>query len=108
MGKMEFYTMEEAKDELIGKVGEPERDEYEAQLAEELRAYHVGEAIKQARLAQHMTQAEVGERMGVQRSQISRIEKGKSITLTSLMRIFQALGVPVTLEMQGIGRVALC
>ena len=69
---------------------------------------HVGEAIKQARLAQHMTQAEVGERMGVQRSQISRIEKGKSITLTSLMRIFQALGVPVTLEMQGIGRVALC
>lgn len=36
MRKLEFYTLDEAKDELIGKVGEPERDEYEAQLAEAL------------------------------------------------------------------------
>ena len=105
---MILTPFEDLLDEMIGKVGTAERDEFERKVDEDVRAYHVGEAIKQARLAQHMTQAEVGERMGVQRSQISRIEKGKSITLTSLMRIFQALDVPVTLEMKGIGRVALC
>ena len=108
MEEMILTPFEDLLDEMIGKVGTAERDEFERKVDEDVRAYHVGEAIKQARLAQHMTQAEVGERMGVQRSQISRIEKGKSITLTSLMRVFQALGVPVTLEMQGIGRVALC
>jgi hypothetical protein len=45
--------------------------------------------------------------MGVQRSQVCRIESGKSITLASMMRAFKALGVQVALDMQGIGRVAL-
>ena len=68
---------------------------------------HVGEAIKQAREAQNLTQAELGEKMGVQRAQVCRLESGKSITLASMMRAFRALGVQVALEMKGIGKVAL-
>ncbi|MBR3530547.1 MAG: helix-turn-helix transcriptional regulator [Bacteroidaceae bacterium] len=104
---MEITTLQEAKDQVFGPVGTPERDEYERMLDDELHAYHVGEAIRQAREAQELTQAELGERMGVQKSQVSRIESGKSITLASMMRAFHALGVQVALEMEGIGKVAL-
>ena len=69
--------------------------------------YRVGEAIKKAREAQQLTQAQLGEKMGVQRSQVCRLESGKSIALASMMRAFRALGVQVALDMQGIGRVAL-
>lgn len=104
---MKLHTLDEMTDKYIGPIGTPKRDEFERKLAEELHAYHVGEAIKQAREAQSLTQAELGERMGVHKAQVSRIESGKSITLASMMRAFNALGVQVALDMKGIGRVAL-
>ena len=104
---MKLYTQAEIEDRYIGPIGTPERDKYEAQLAEELYAYHVGEAIKQAREAQHLTQAQLGERMGVHRAQICRLESGKSISLVSMTRAFKALGVQVSLDMKGIGSLAL-
>ena len=104
---MKLYTLDELKDRDLGPVGTPGRDEFEAQAAEEIHAYHVGEAIRQARLANNLTQEQLGERIGVQRSQISRLEKGKSITLASMMKVFRAMGVQVALDMKGIGRVAL-
>lgn len=108
MEKLELYTMEELLDRDLGPIGTPERDRFEQKLAEELHAYHVGEAIKQAREAKHLTQAQLGEKMGVQRSQICRLESGKSITLASMMRVFKALGVQVALDMEGIGKISLC
>ena len=48
---MKVYTLDEMEDKYIGKVGTPERDKYEQELADELHAYHVGKAIKQAREA---------------------------------------------------------
>lgn len=104
---MKLTTLQEAKDKVFGPIGTPERDEYERKLADELQAYHVGEAIKQAREAQSLTQAELGEKMGVHKAQVCRIESGKSITLASMMRAFRAMGVQVALDMKGIGRVAL-
>ena len=104
---MKLYTQEEMEDKYIGPIGTPKRDEYERKLADELHAYHIGEAIKRARVAQSLTQEELGERMGVQKSQVSRIESGKSITIASMIRAFKAMGVHVALEMQGVGNVAL-
>ena len=104
---MKLTSLQEAKDKVFGPVGTPERDEYERKLAAELHAYHVGEAIKQARESKNLTQAELGERLGVHRAQICRLESGKSITLASMMRVFNALGVQVSLDMKGIGSVAL-
>ena len=68
---------------------------------------HVGAAIRQAREAQQLTQAQLGEKMGVQRAQVCHLESGKSSTLASMMRAFCALGVQVALDMKGIGRAAL-
>lgn len=107
MEKMKLYTLSEIEDEMIGPIGTPERDQYEAELAEELHAYHVGEAIKQARLSKNLTQKQLGEKVGVQKAQISRLERGKSISLASMIRVFRAMGIPLTLEVGNIGRVAL-
>jgi len=107
VGKMKLYSFEELLDEDYGKVGTPERDAFEQSVDDAVQAYRVGEAIKKAREAQQLTQAQLGEKMGVQRSQVCRLESGKSITLASMMRAFRALGVQVALDMQGIGRVAL-
>lgn len=105
---MKTYTLDEVKDMYVGKIGTPKRDKYEQTLKEELQTYHIGEAIKQARLAKNLTQEELGEKVGVQKSQISRLERGKSITLSSLMRLFTAMEIPLTLDMGGIGKVTLC
>ena len=109
MARMNLTPASELVDEVWGKVGTPERDEMEAQLKEELNAYHVGEAIKKARIEQNLTQEELGARIGVQRAQISRLENGKSvITLPTMSRVFRALGInSAVLDLGAVGKVAL-
>lgn len=108
LGDMKLYSFDEIQDEIIGVKGTPERDSYEQELREELHAYHIGEAIKKARLSQNLTQEQLGERIGVQRAQISRLEKGKSISLSSMSRVFKALGIgTATLDLGSFGKVAL-
>lgn len=109
MAKMNFTPADEMKDELWGPIGTPERDAMEAQLKEDIQAYFVGEAIKKARLKQNLTQEELGEKVGVKRSQICKLENGKSsITLSTMSRVFQALGIATaTLDLGMAGKVAL-
>lgn len=108
IGEMKVYSFDEIQDELIGVKGTPERDQYETSLAEELDAYRIGEAIKKARIAKNLTQEQLGEKMGVQKAQISRLENGKSISLSSMKRAFSALGInKAFLDLGSFGRVAL-
>ena len=109
MAKMKFTPADELIDAVWGKVGTPERDAMEAQLKEDIQAYFVGEAIKKARLRQNLTQEELGERVGVKRSQICKLENGKSsITLSTMNRVFKALGITTaTLDLGIAGKVAL-
>lgn len=108
LGELKLYTLEEVTDELIGKKGTPERDSLDRSVAEALEAYRIGEAIKQERLRQNLTQEELGERIGVQKAQISRIERGYSISLLTMTRVFRALGVATaTLDLGGAGKIAL-
>lgn len=109
MAQMKLTPADDMKDKLFGKRGTQEREAMEAQLKEDVNAYFVGEAIKKARLAQHLTQEELGERIGVHRAQISKLEKGTSvITLPTMSRVFQALGITsATLDLGIAGKVAL-
>ena len=104
---MKTYTLEEMEDKHIGKVGTPERDKYEQELAEEIQAYHLGEAIKEARLSMNLTQEQLGEMVGVQKSQISRLEKGRRVSIASMARLFKAMGIPLSLEIGGERKIAL-
>lgn len=99
---MKYATLEELEDKYIGKIGSPRRDAYEESLQGEIHAYHIGEAIKQARLKQDLTQEELGVRMGVQRAQVSKIESGRNLTFTTIARAFKALGIPAELSFGGM------
>ncbi|MDD7597968.1 helix-turn-helix transcriptional regulator [Prevotella sp. SGI.027] len=108
IGNMKLYSLEEVKDEVLGKIGTPVRDEHERRVEAALHAYRIGEAIKKARIEQNLTQEELGERIGVKRAQISRLEKGYSISIPTMSRVFKALGVPTaSIDLGKIGKVAL-
>lgn len=108
VGELKLYSMEEVLDKALGPIGTKERDDHERRVAEAVHAYRIGEAIKKARLQQNLTQEELGERIGVQRAQISRLEKGYSISIPTMSRVFQALGVATaTLDLGTVGKIAL-
>ena len=108
IGNMKLYSLEEVKDEVLGKIGTPVRDEHERRVEAALHAYRIGEAIKKARIEQNLTQEELGERIGVKRAQISRLEKGYSISIPTMSRVFKALGVPTaSIDLGKIGKVVL-
>ncbi len=101
---MKFYTHEEIVDEFIGKKGTPARDKYD----ENLEMFLIGEAIKRTRQQKNLTQEELGKLVGVQKAQISRIENGKNLTFATVIKLFKAMGVSARLEIDNLGKVALC
>ncbi len=109
MAHMNLTPLNVLVDETWGTIGTPARDEMEAQLKEDVDAFFIGEAIKKARMSQNLTQAQLGERVGVNKAQISKLEKGKSvITLPTISRIFRALGVKTAaLDLGSLGKIAL-
>lgn len=108
IGNMKLYSLEEVTDEMIGKKGTPVRDNFDRKVEVALHAYRIGEAIKNARLKQNLTQEELGERIGVQKAQISRMERGYSISIPTMSRVFKALGITTaTLDLGVAGKVAL-
>lgn len=101
---IKFYTHEEMLDKVLGEKGTPLRDAHEA----DVQTLLVGEAIKRTRLEQKLTQEELGMRIGVKKAQISKLEHGKSITLSTMGRVFRALGIPsAILDLGANGKVAL-
>ncbi|MDE5880094.1 MAG: helix-turn-helix domain-containing protein [Muribaculaceae bacterium] len=101
---MKAYTQEEMLDRTLGVKGTPERQEYEAQVND----YLVGLAIRRAREAQNLTQEQLGERIGVQRSRICSIERGSNLRLSTIRRVFSALGMQVKLDIASMPSIPLC
>jgi DNA-binding XRE family transcriptional regulator len=94
---MKTITLSELKDKTLGKVGTPKRDKYE----QELRVEILAEQIKQLRMERNLTQAQLGELVGVQRAQISKMENNTgNVTISTLMKIFGALKAKVTFEIE--------
>lgn len=109
MAQMKLTPLSEVVDEVWGKEGTSKRETMEAKLKADVNSYYLGKAIRNTRLAQRLTQEELGERIGVQRAQISRLEKGRTpISLQTMSRVFQALGVATaTLDLGVAGKIAL-
>lgn len=104
MTKIKVYSQEEALDLTLGVKGSPERDTYDAKVEK----YLVGLAIRRAREAKKLTQEQLGNRIGVQRSRISSIEKGVNLRLSTLRRIFSALEMKVDLNIANMPSISLC
>lgn len=107
VGNMKLYTFEEVLDEQLGKKGTPRRDEHERRVEEAVHAYRIGEAIKRARESKNITQEQLGEMIGVKKAQISRIEKGSNLTLATIRKVFNAMGMTTNLEVVGLGKFSI-
>ena len=104
IGDMEIYSHEEMLDRVVGKSGTQERMRFDRKVDDFL----IGEAIRRTREAKNLTQEQLGELMGVKRAQISKIERGKSITYSTIVRAFKAMGAKTaSLDLGSMGRVAL-
>lgn len=104
MSKMKIYSQEEMLDITLGKKGSHARDEFDAKVDD----YLVGLAIRRAREAQNLTQEQLGERIGVQRARICSIERGVNLRLSTLRRIFSALGMEVKLDIATMQPIPIC
>lgn len=99
MGKSEIksYSLAEMKDKYIGAVGTIERDEYEY----ELRMDVLGKMIKTARQERNLTQEQLGALIGVQKSQISKLESSaNSATIETILRVFKALKAEINFNVK--------
>ena len=99
--EIKSYSLAEMKDKYIGKIGSGDREEYEY----ELRMDVLGRMIKTARQERNLTQEQLGQLVGVQKSQISKLESStNSATIDTILKVFKALKADihfnVTLENQ--------
>jgi len=87
---MKTYSLDEAQDKLIGKIGTPRRDQFEFELKLDL----IGDMIKTARKERNLTQEQLGKIIGVKKSQISKLENNaKNVTIETIMKVFEALKI---------------
>lgn len=95
--KFKTVSLDTMIDKHIGKRGTEKREKFE----NELRIDLLGQAIKQARQACNMTQEELGELVGVQKAQISKIENSvKNARFETIMKVFEALGAKVSFNVE--------
>jgi HTH-type transcriptional regulator/antitoxin HipB len=67
----------------------------------ELQMDLIGKAIKESRQERKLTQEQLGELVGVQKAQISRLESNASnVTMDTLMKVFTALKAKVKLQIE--------
>ncbi|MCC6413371.1 MAG: helix-turn-helix transcriptional regulator [Saprospiraceae bacterium] len=94
---MKVYTLEEVTDKHIGQRGTPQREAFE----NELRLDLLGDAIREARRARQLTQEELGQLVGVQKAQISKLENSMTdARIETLLKVFKALKVRVRFEVE--------
>ncbi len=94
---METYTLDQVKDEIIGKKGTSRRDSYE----KELRLDLLGETIKQVRKERNLTQSQLGELVGVKKAQISKIENSLTdARFETILKVFRALNAKIKFNVE--------
>lgn len=86
----DIYDVDAWMDEQYGKVGTPERDEFRRAA----HAYCMGQIIHDARKQEKITQSELAERVGTNKTYISKIENGIiEPGISTFCRIIEALGL---------------
>ena len=94
---MKTYTFDEVKDEFIGKKGTKRRDNFDLKV----KLGVLGSVVKGARKEQNLTKKELGKLVGVQKSQISKLEKNASnVTIQTVLKVFTALRANVKFKVK--------
>ncbi len=94
---MKLTPIDQLTDEIVGKKGTPERDIFEYDLRMDI----IGAMIKDARKKRNMTRTELGELLGVQKAQISKLENNtKDLRIGTIIRALEALGAKVKMSVE--------
>lgn len=95
--KFKTVSLDTMIDKHIGERGTERREAFE----NELRIDLLGHAIKQVRQERNLTQEQLGELVGVQKAQISKIENSvKNARLETILKVFDALGAKVNFNVE--------
>ena len=95
--KNKTYSLEELTDKYIGEKGNARREQFEF----DLKLNILGDMIKKARNEQHLTQEQLGQLIGVQKAQISKIENNaKDVRFSTVLRVFEALKAKVKMTIE--------
>jgi len=95
--KLQMYTLEQIEDEFIGQRGTEKREIYEQELQLEV----LGDLIKKVRLDRNLTQHQLGQLIGVQRAQISKLENNMTnVTIDTILKVFNALKAKVVFNVE--------
>ena len=95
--ELKMFTLEEIKNEFIGAKGTEKRNLYEQELQLEI----LGDLIKKIRLERNLTQQDLGNLIGVQRAQISKLENNTTnVTMDTILRVFGALKAKVSFNVE--------
>ena len=91
----DIYDVSAMLDEVLGKEGSPERERNRERAWEEYNAQILLDARKNARL----TQSELAQRIGANKSYISKVERGLIVpSVATLYKIAAAMGLTVELR----------
>ena len=95
--KMRKVSLDEMVNVHVGEIGTEKRDAFE----EELRLDVLGDTIKQIRKEKSMTQAELGELVGVKKAQISKIENHLTdARFETILKVFRALNAKISFNVE--------
>ncbi len=90
-------SLDEMIDMHIGKKGTEKREAFE----EELRLDILGQTIRQIRKEKHLTQAQLGELIGVKKAQISKIENNLTdARFETILKVFRALNAKINFNVE--------
>ena len=91
----DIYDVSAMLDEVLGKEGSPERERNRERAWEEYNAQILLDARKNA----HLTQSELAQRIGANKSYISKVERGLIVpSVATLYKIAAAMGLTVELR----------
>ena len=95
--KIKTVSLDTMIDKHIGKRGSEKREAFE----NELRIEFLGQAIRQARKELNLTQEDLGKLVGVQKTQISKIENSvKNARFETILKVFEALGAKISFSVE--------
>ena len=95
--ELKMFTLEEIKNEFIGVEGTEKRNLYEQELQLEI----LGDLIKKISLERNLTLQDLGNLIGAQRAQISKLENNTTnVTIDTILRVFGAYQAKVSFNIE--------
>ena len=89
---IKFVSHESLLDKYIGNLGTPERDQYEFELQLDVLGY----MIKKTRKERKLTQEQLGQLVGVRKSEISKLERSaRNMTISTVIKVFRAMNANI-------------